>query len=114
MYGKKNTEERALLLQGMEILVSRVGQLVSGAAPQVSASDKSTRLSSIAKNCRFPDHDYTPNIIQRPRDPFASSSTLEKVPTDIKNRRSQAFDCTDNRSFHPSLARTITKRESSR
>ena len=40
MYGKKNSEERALLLQGMEILVSRVGQLVSGAAPQVSVDNK--------------------------------------------------------------------------
>lgn len=35
MYGKKNSEERATLLQGMEILVTRVGQIVAGAAPQV-------------------------------------------------------------------------------
>jgi hypothetical protein len=38
MYGKKSPEERAMLLQGMEILVTRVQQLVSGAAPQVSSS----------------------------------------------------------------------------
>lgn len=35
MYGKKSPEERAALLQGMEILVTRVGQVVAGAAPQV-------------------------------------------------------------------------------
>lgn len=39
MYGKKSPEERALLLQGMEILVGRVGKEVSGAVPQVSEPD---------------------------------------------------------------------------
>lgn len=35
MYGKKSPEERARLLQAMEILVARVGEQVSGAIPQV-------------------------------------------------------------------------------
>jgi serine/threonine-protein kinase ATR len=35
LYGKKSSQERMDLLQGMEILVGRVGPQVSGAAPQV-------------------------------------------------------------------------------
>lgn len=76
MYGRKSTSERSEILQGLSLLVRKVGASISGVTPQVNGIPGCSTIYEQLTERNMTDHVYTPIMLQRPTSAPSESSSV--------------------------------------